>query len=621
MSGSVWDLPSSFLVTGQLCRLGGQRYASDSQRGLDHALPPGLGKEEHMVRSADLPNPFSPRLWPEKDVQFVVDMIVTWQEAFPRFVEKCHQIFKSVLIAVQPLERWMEQHRSSTARLVASTKRPVTAALLVALLRWPDRDVALHLLVGFPIVGHLSSSGLFRPVTAAPTKSLQDWLGDDAVAAVDRLMASKPPQFAEEIVTLTRDEMKKGFCSDFLTRGQLDACYGRGQWRAIPRFLVQQPDGKLRAIDNGRKSQHNEVTVLDETITTVNVDFVAAIAKMLAMAFPSELPPWVHLRLGTDDLPDAYRGLAVQTDHMRYSNIAVYIPQEGWKFVKLYGLAFGLASAVISFNRIPALGIAAARRLLGGVAAAYFDDQLGIEVFRDRCFSRRAIQAIFRALGAPPHPDKSFAPAPNRHYLGTSVHVGDFQEEQVIRFQPKRATRLKVQTLLETVIRERTLSADQAGKLRGDLNWMYSNCSGQLGKLSGPLLTEKQAGTSPTLANDQLLTLELLLRLLQKAQPRDVDVSTKPSAPVRIYSDASFEDGVLRLGWILFDDLRTPTGGTCDVPDTVLHSWKARNQQIFPGETLCGLLIPWLHSHTMVSRPRLLVVHRQLRCSGFVDQM
>ena len=174
---------------------------------------------------------------------------------------------------------------------------------LVALLRWPDREVAKHLLTGFPIVGHLPSSGLFRPIAANLAKEIHEWLGDEAVHAIDELMASRPPLFAEEVVKITQEERKKGFCSDFLTRGQLDSCYGRGRWRAIPRFLVQQPDGKLRAIDNGRRSKHNDFTVLDETITTVNVDFVAPIGAMLFNELGAALHPWIHMRLGTDDLP------------------------------------------------------------------------------------------------------------------------------------------------------------------------------------------------------------------------------------------------------------------------------------------------------------------------------
>ena len=38
--------------------LSGQRYPGNSSKGLDHLLPPGLGKEGHMEASANLPSPF-----------------------------------------------------------------------------------------------------------------------------------------------------------------------------------------------------------------------------------------------------------------------------------------------------------------------------------------------------------------------------------------------------------------------------------------------------------------------------------------------------------------------------------------------------------------------------------
>lgn len=49
----------------------GQRYASDTSKGLDHLLPPGLGKEEHIVEATRLPSPFDPKPWPEADIFLV----------------------------------------------------------------------------------------------------------------------------------------------------------------------------------------------------------------------------------------------------------------------------------------------------------------------------------------------------------------------------------------------------------------------------------------------------------------------------------------------------------------------------------------------------------------------
>ena len=38
------------------------------------------------------------------------------------------------------------------------------------------------------------------------------------------------------------------------------------------------------------------------------------------------------------------------------------------------------------------------------------------------------------------------------------------------------------------------------------------------------------------------------------------------------------------------------TGGTCVVPQAAVDSWKPRAQQIFPGESLCLVVLPLLYS-------------------------
>ena len=53
----------------------GQRYSSEHAKGLDHLLPPGLGKEAHMRQALALPSPFQAYPWPDEDVQFVADTV------------------------------------------------------------------------------------------------------------------------------------------------------------------------------------------------------------------------------------------------------------------------------------------------------------------------------------------------------------------------------------------------------------------------------------------------------------------------------------------------------------------------------------------------------------------
>ena len=48
-------------------------------------------------------------------------------------------------------------------------------------------------------------------------------------------------------------------------------------------------------------------------------------------------------------------------------------------------------------------------------------------------------------------------------------------------------------------------------------------------------------------------------------------------------------------GGCAFTLLWTRWGGTCVVPSLVLDSWLPRKQQIYPGEALCGVTVPWFH--------------------------
>ena len=99
----------------------------------------------------------------------------------------------------------------------------------------------------------------------------------------------------------------------------------------------------------------------------------------------------------------------------------------------------------------------------------------------------------------------------------------------------------------------------------------------------------------PSLSGEAQRTLRVLLSILHNASPRDVHILAQPAKPVLVYSDASFEANTLRLGWVIFAGDQQPVGGSCLIPEEEIAKWKARRQQIFPGESLCGLIIPFFH--------------------------
>ena len=132
------------------------------------------------------------------------------------------------------------------------------------------------------------------------------------------------------------------------------------------------------------------------------------------------------------------------------------------------------------------------------------------------------------------------------------MHVGEFWPHGRIRFQPKWLTKAKILTRLRETLAMQQLSAECASKLRGDLMWMFSMCSRFLGKLAGPLLTAKQQHADPALNDEDLFTFRLLAQVVNAAQPREISIGTKLPEPLVVYSDASFEQGVLRLGWVIY---------------------------------------------------------------------
>ena len=589
--------------TALFAGLTGQRYPGNSRKGLDDLLPPGVGKEEHIKQAVGLPSPFRLREWPEQDVDFVLHAIATWQQALIGYSEQCRQVFRQVCTALLPLDDELRKFRVHSAVKVAAGKRPAVLAFLTVILRWPDLQQPLQMLQGYPIVGALEPSGVFRSITAREALPKEEWLGDAAVAAVERIESSRPPRFAERIYAATVLEQQKQFCSPFLTKRCMDERFGVGQWRPLQRFLIVQPDGKERVIDNARKTLHNSSTAMMETIYTVHLDFIPAVIKQLAHRLQVTSPgdwsvfhPWAHFRLGTDDLPDAYRGLPVCPEHLPYSAVAVWVPQQGWRYTILWGLAFGLESAVVSFNRLPQLGIAATRRCLYGLAAAYFDDELAVEVVAAADISQQALRLLFTSIGAPPQKAKGFAPSPDRHYLGAAIHLGSVMTTGCVRIQPKFATVAKVAGRLRVAIANRCLTKEEAGKLRGDITWMFSLAAGHMGRIAQPVLAKCSSDGPTPMDDEDVVTLQVLLRIVLDCQPRDVQVCGVDKVPLVIYSDASFEQGVLRLGWVVMcpGTSYQPQGGTCEVPPEVIDSWVPRRQQIYPGEAIVALVIPAL---------------------------
>ena len=150
------------------------------------------------------------------------------------------------------------------------------------------------------------------------------------------MLNSPPPKDAEEIWRLTLEEIEKNFTEPLVSASEINAGFGKGQWRPIHRFLVRQADGKVRLIDDGRRGQQNQFATLAETIYTIGIDTVPSVAELLVDSVraaqrqdgsaEASLPEWFRLAMGTDDLPDAFRGCPVLPAHQRAAVVTVWSP-------------------------------------------------------------------------------------------------------------------------------------------------------------------------------------------------------------------------------------------------------------------------------------------------------
>jgi len=153
--------------------LTGQRYPGNSRKGLDHLLPPGLGKEQHMEAAGRLPSPFRLREWPDPDVDFVLHAVAVWRQHLASYSAQCRRVLTQVSKALQPLETALATFRCVSASRVAAQKRPGMMAFLTVMLRWPDLKQPVQMIRGYPIVGDVHPVVCFGP---SQVGKLYQWL-------------------------------------------------------------------------------------------------------------------------------------------------------------------------------------------------------------------------------------------------------------------------------------------------------------------------------------------------------------------------------------------------------------------------------------------------------------
>ena len=200
---------------------------------------------------------------------------------------------------------------------------------------------------------------------------------------IDKIVASRrpKPEQVREIWKKTQEEVDLGFMSGPYSREEMDDRYGRNRWRPLKRFAILQRGGKYRCIDDGKHGGHNGTTSTSERIHTCGSPASVAVARLFRKLL-GPLEGESSLLQGSQDMSKAFRQVPLSDKVLRFCIITVWHPiEQNWVFYQMWCMPFGLAGAVLDFNRVSALLVAVARRWLAIPVLGYRDGKTANEKY------------------------------------------------------------------------------------------------------------------------------------------------------------------------------------------------------------------------------------------------
>ena len=525
-----------------------QSRASMVDPFIDVSLPP----RQHLQAALALSSPFAQEILLEKDLQFAVHEAVCAGLDIMRVRNESYAAFRSLGRALLPIDNVL-----LAARHVHHVPgfRPALTAALVSILDWPDRGLPECLCRGFPIVGSIPPSGIFRPTSPEPLPEVA-LLGHDAISYVDALESDlRVHPSAAIILEESTKEQDLGLLGSFHSRAFFDNLYGIGQWRPSKRHTVHQHD-KERPVDDGRTGRHNECTQLHEAIVNQRPDFPLAVVKFWyqdALQFlrshhpaasPSDLPqhmPWLEVVAGTEDLWKGYRQNHPLKDHMCVNIITFVHPHSKKRvYAQLYGLPFGLASAVNQFNRAPQLFTAVCRRVFSMVAGHYFDDSIQFEYAHLAGAHKTLFIRILETFGVLIGHHKRQHMTSMPRFLGMVTDLSRLNDEHVVTLSSCPETKQRALRMLSAFLSSGRVTPAEAAKARGLLNWLEMSLLGKpLTAAFSGLIARQYFDHTNALTPSLALCLQYLQLALSIVPSRRVPVYPRLTEPVIVYTDAS----------------------------------------------------------------------------------
>ena len=490
-------------------------------------------------------------------------------------------------------------------RLLGDGASMALTAVCARVMELPDDHFVSDMVSGFQAYGKYPATGMFqdrdRPALRAFCSLDHAANNRNVISRCEKRGGTTDPRLLWQLSEITRKsdlEVEKGLADRVLSVSEIDdalralnpdhvdGCYQLLSTFGVSQGYDEQGRPKVRRCDNCKASLTNECLGTEETISCEEASFPALVAMLFSDTFQGELAD-CPLALATDDVDSAYRRLACR--NAEASVVAVWhTVLEMVVFYTMPGHNFGLASAVLSFNRYTQFATCVMRRLYGSPTAAYFDDYCMVEPLWCGDTAKRALLRVHRMLGMPLAVGAKNVPFRFANpFLGVITDLARFHVDGsiVIKSKPERVA--KIVTTMSDALLEGAMPAGERKSTAGKLVYTTGSTGyARVGRAAIRLLYE------PCEADDAISwglaeALRFFIAILPILPPRVMRMRGRRLRPIVVYTDAMYEDARSppgRIGIVIYDPEapEPPSGpdGAPPVDDAADYRWRHSSAEV-----------------------------------------
>ena len=525
--------------------------------GDSRAVADASSIEEHIERAQHAPMPSrDPSAGAPADLKAAVAHVASFQHdssALAEWRRGQAAVLADAQRRLAPLSSSLASHTPAHIASAPVSLDPLLVEAMAVASGMPNTGVGFNLLCGAVMVGDVPDTGVFRPAPrcadiSPETFDHRSWADSlhDSIRRRGNSMTTAQRDSARAVLAKSMDEAKEGWCSGPLTRDDVRAKFPSGYW-PTRRFGVLQK-GAVRPCDDARESQQNAATSLREALTNTNAELPASIASL----FYELLGELCFLKGGSDDWRKAYRQCGARDPACQV--VACWDPDtRRVVYFVIGGMAFGQLAAVNNFNLVAALMTRFARLLFAVCCGNYFDDYVVVEPDFAGSTGQHSLLALHTRCGFLLDRSKHDPMARAFTFVGVQHDLSQVHRGCVsLKILPERAER--VSSICTSILAANKLFPAQSASLRGKLYFSCCTAFGRVGRAALQPLVQRQfsKSTAAALAPEEVHSLKFFIALLAAMPPRVIDLASAKPDPVLVWSDASYENSVGRIGFVAF---------------------------------------------------------------------